>query len=206
MSETERVRKQYDWYSRFYDKPEGLVELLLFSKWRKKYLSDLKGEILEVGVGTGKNLQYYNTKAQVTGIDFSPGMLEKAKTMYETLGSPDNIELKLMDAQHLDFLDNHFDYVIATFVLCSIPDPVKGLKEIKRVLKPYGKFIAVEHMLSRNFFIALHEHIMNPITKNLFGFNINRKTAENIKKSGLKIVEEKNLGFFDVFRKIISQK
>lgn len=204
MTETERVRGIYDWHSRFYDKTEDLVERMLFSKWRKKYLSLLKGKILEVGVGTGKNLKYYNKNAKVTGIDFSQGMLNKAIEKSNKLDK--NITLLKMDAQQLDFPDNHFDYVITTFVLCSIPDPVKGLREMKRVLKADGYLISLEHVLSTNLIIALFEHLHNPITRYLFGFNVNRNTLANIEKAGFVIDEDTHLKFGDVFRKFKAKK
>jgi demethylmenaquinone methyltransferase/2-methoxy-6-polyprenyl-1,4-benzoquinol methylase len=204
MKETEKIKKIYDRNSKFYDSLESFFEKNTASKWRKKFLSSLKGNILEVGVGTGKNLEYYSKDAKVTGIDFSQGMLNKAIKKSNKLSK--NITLLKMDAQDLKFPDNTFDYVVTTFVLCSIPYPVKALKEIRRVLKGNGRYIAIEHMLSKNFFIALHEHILNPITKNLFGFNVNRKTVENIKKAGLNIIELENLAFFDELRLIIAVK
>ena len=111
-----------------------------------------------------------------------------------------------MDAQNLKFKDNSFDYIICTFVLCSVPDPVKTLKEMKRVVKPNGKILMIEHMLSKNKLIAFYEHIHNPITRFLFGFNVNRKTDENVEKAGLKIRKMQNMALFDVFRKIEAGK
>ena len=101
----------------------------------------------------------------------------------------------------MDFEDNSFDYVIATFVFCSVPDPVKGLEEIRRVLKPEGRIILIEHVLSNYKTIAVFEHLHNPITKTFFGFNVNRDTKNNILKAGIKIEEDKELALFDVFRK-----
>ena len=202
MNETEKIRNKYDRFSRFYDKFENVFEKRAAAKWRKELLSNLEGNILEIGVGTGKNLQYYGEHAYITGIDFSPGMLKKAYDKLDKLNNQ-RISLKKMDAEKLSFPDNHFDYVITTFVLCSIPHPVKALKEIRRVIKPNGKFIAIEHVLSKNFLISLHQHIFNPFTKHFFGFNVNRNTIVNMNKSGLKIVKNKNLAFFDVFKKII---
>lgn len=205
MSDTDKIRNRYDRYSKFYDRFEAIFESKKVSEWRRDILSNLEGEILEVGVGTGKNLQYYGPKAKVTGIDFSPGMLSKATEKAYKLNNP-NITLQKMDAQHLEFQDNHFDYIITTFVLCSIPDPVLGLQEMQRVLKPEGYLISLEHVLSSNPIIALHEHLMNPFTRYLLGFNVNRATPDNIQKAGFEIVDDEYLGFFDVFRKIRAKK
>lgn len=197
MVETETVKKRYDRISRFYDFFESIVENSVFETWRRRYLKDLKGDILEVGVGTGKNLKYYSKDAFVTGIDLSPGMLSKARKKAEDMN---NVTLLEMDAQNLKFPDKNFDYVLATFVLCSVPDPVKAAREMQRVLKDDGEIILIEHVLSKNKLIALFEHIHNPVTSRLFGFNVNRDTRGNILSAGLTILEDENLSFFDVFR------
>lgn len=199
--QTQIVQKKYNRYSKFYDRLQNSIEKNRFSKWREKLLESLKGSVLEVGVGTGKNLPYYNEDAKVVGIDLSPKMLEKAKIKLNELNN-ENITLIEMDAQKLEFKDNSFDYVVCTFVLCSVPDQVKVLKEMKRVCKKNGKILMIEHMLSDYKIIAFFEHLHNPITRTFFGFNVNRKTIENIKKAGLMPQKVTNLAFFDVFRKI----
>ncbi len=203
--QTNKVKRKYDRFSKFYNLFEKPMEIGVLNKLRKELIQDLKGNILEVGVGTGKNLKYYNSKAKVTGIDISPGMLGKAYLELNKLGNK-NIELKEMDAQNMEFKDNKFDYVLCTFVLCSVPNPIKVLEEMKRVVKPSGKVLMIEHMLSEHLLLAIFEHIHNPLTKFLLGVNIDRKTIENIKKSGLKISREDNLMLFDVFKRIEAVK
>ena len=170
-----------------------------------KYFSPLKGKILEVGIGTGKNIDYLNDKAKVTGIDFSEKMLEKAK---QKLARTDrkNITLRKMDVENLDFEDNSFDYVITSSVFCSVPDPLKGLKEIKKVLKPTGKLVMVEHVLSSNRLIAFFENLFNPLVRLITGVNINRNTKQNIIDSGLEVTKEKNLAKVDVYRMYEARK
>jgi len=202
---TEKTMGKYNRFSYIYDLFESPMENSVFKKWRADLINPLRGNILEVGVGTGKNLSYYNKEAKITGIDLSPGMLSKAKERLKLLRRR-NISLIEMDAQNLKFKDNSFDYIICTFVLCSVPDPVKTLKEMKRVVKPNGKILMIEHMLSKNKLIAFYEHIHNPITRFLFGFNVNRKTDENVEKAGLKIRKMQNMALFDVFRKIEAEK
>jgi|SRR3989344_353170 len=202
---TEKTMGKYNRFSYIYDLFESPMENSVFKKWRADLINPLRGNILEVGVGTGKNLSYYNKEAKITGIDLSPGMLSKAKERLKLLRRR-NISLIEMDAQNLKFKDNSFDYIICTFVLCSVPDPVKTLKEMKRVVKPNGKILMIEHMLSKNKLIAFYEHIHNPITRFLFGFNVNRKTDENVEKAGLKIRKMQNMALFDVFRKIEAGK
>jgi demethylmenaquinone methyltransferase/2-methoxy-6-polyprenyl-1,4-benzoquinol methylase len=193
------VVSKYDRISAIYDLLELPVEVFLYGGWRDEALSKLKGRVLEVGVGTGRNLKYYSSGALVTGIDNSEGMLEKARKKAEDM---QNVTLFLMDAEHMEFPDNTFDYVVTTFVLCSIPDPVKALKEMRRVLKPSGELVALEHMRSKNSFIALIEDLINPIMFFFIGDDMTRNTVGNIKKAGFTIIEEKNLAFKDVFKKI----
>ncbi len=199
--QTKIVQKRYNRFSKFYDLLEGSMERNKFSEWRKELLGNIKGKILEIGVGTGKNLSYYNRDAKVIGIDLSPKMLEKAKIRLTKLNNP-NLSLMQMDGQKLEFKDKSFDYIVCTFVLCSVPDPIKVLKEMKRVCKNNGQILMLEHMLSEYKLIAFFEHLHNPITRTLFGFNMNRKTIDNIKKAGLNPDKITNLAFFDVFRKI----
>ena len=108
--------------------------------------------------------------------------------------------LKVSSLTNLDFPDNTFDQVITTLIWCSVPDPVKGFKEARRVLKLGGEAIFLEHVLSSNKLIAALEHFHNPVTKFLLGCNINRKTRDNIEKAGFKVMEDRKLYLKDVFR------
>jgi len=193
------VVSKYNRISAIYDIIELPMELFLYGRWREEALSNLSGKVLEVGVGTGRNLKYYPAGCSVTGIDISAGMLEKARKKARGMK---NITLLLMDAENLEFPDNSFDYVVTTFVLCSVPDPVKALYEMRRVLKPSGELIALEHMRSSNSLIARVEDLINPITFFLIGVNVNRDTVRNIEKAEFVIEETRNLAFQDVFKKI----
>ena len=190
---------KYNKISAIYNLMEWPLEFFFFARWRKKALSGLKGRVLDVGIGTGKNLKYYPPGCSVTGIDNSEGMLEKARTSAEDMK---NVTLLLMDAGHLEFPDKSFDYVVTAFVLCSIPDPLTALKEMRRVLKPSGEMINLEHLRSSNRFLAWFEDFVNPVLIAVFGFHENRRTTEIIGKAGFTIEDVENLAFRDVFRKI----
>jgi len=193
------VVSKYNRISVVYDIIELPIELFLYGRWREEALSNLSGKVLEVGVGTGRNLKYYPAGCRVIGIDNSAGMLEKARRKASGMK---NLTLYLMDAEHLEFPDNSFDYVVTTFVLCSIPDPVKALREMRRVLKPSGELVALEHMRSNSPFIARIEDLINPIMSFFIGDDMTRDTLGNIEKAGFVIEEARNLAFHDVFKKI----
>ncbi|MDW5550783.1 class I SAM-dependent methyltransferase [Methanosarcina sp.] len=193
------VVSKYNRIAPIYELIDLPLELFFFREWRKEALSDLSGKVLEVGVGTGRNLKYYPADCRVIGIDKSEGMLQKAREKTE---GRKNINLYPMDAEHLEFPDNSFDYVVITFVLCTIPDPVKALREMRRVLKPSGELIALEHVHSDYPFIDFIEHLINPILFLLLGDHTTRHTVKNIEKAGFTIKEAKKLAFRDVFRKI----
>lgn len=192
------VVSKYNQISDIYDIIESPIELF-YRKWREEVLSNLSGKVLEVGVGTGRNLKYYPANCSVTGIDISEGMLEKAR---EKAKGMKNITLLVMDAENLKFPDKSFDYAVSTFVLGSIPEPVKALQEMRRVLKSSGELIALEHSRSKNYFLARIEGLASVITFLVIGDQMTRDTVGNIKKAGFTLKEEKNLGFKDIFKKI----
>ncbi len=191
MDINEKIKKRYNRIASVYDIFEQPMELMLFKKWRTEVLSSLKGKCLEVGVGTGKNIPFYSDDIDMTAIDFSEKMLEKAKD--KAYAMKRNINFFHMDVQNMDFKDNTFDCVFTTCVFCSVPDPLKGLMEIKRVCKPDGKIIMIEHVRSEKKVIGLIMDIFNPITVNLYGANINRKTVENVRNAGFTQVKVTNL-------------
>jgi|SRR3989344_1389217 len=204
MTETQKVKQRYDRFARVYDVVDGIIERRLFHRLRKETIPLLQGKVLEIGVGTGKNLKYYTKNAKVTAIDISSNMMQRAQEKARKLDI--DVVFKLMDGQHLDFKDNSFDIVVTTFVLCSIPDPVQAAREIKRVLKPTGKAVLIEHVRSEHTIIRFLQWIHNPITRRLTGANINRNTRENLEKAGLIIEKDEHLAFYDVFRRFTCRK
>ncbi len=183
---TEAAKRRYNRIAPVYDLMEILVERSRYGKWRELLWSKLEGtKILEVGVGTGKNFPYYPLKADITTIDFSEKMLSRAREKAEKQRV--EVNLKYMDVQHLEFEDDTFDSVVASFVFCSVPDPIRGLAEVKRVCKPEGKVLLLEHVLSTNRILALLMNLANPIVVRTMGPNINRRTEENVVNSGLKV-------------------
>ncbi|TDX35503.1 methyltransferase family protein [Halanaerobium congolense] len=178
--------------------------------WRQKLWQKVKKKIdkesmalLEAGVGTGKNIAYYPNGIEIYGIDFSPKMISKAEKKLKK----QNKEAKLleMDIQNLDFEDNYFDLIVTSCVFCSVPDPIKGLEELKRVLKEDGRIIMLEHMRSQNKFMGKMMDLFNWVSLYTWGANINRRTIENIKKAGLEPVEVNDL-MSDIVKEIELKK
>ena len=119
--------------------------------------------VLEVGVGTGINLSLYPKHCSVTGIDFSESMLEIAR---ERAGRKDsrNVRLLQMDAADLKFADNAFDIVYAPYLISVVPDPVRVAHEMRRVCRPGGRVILLNHFLSPNLFLSRIERLISPFT------------------------------------------
>jgi len=178
MTVTDVIKKRYNRTSKFYDYMDTMIK----DEVRKKVLSHAYGKVLEAGVGTGKNLQFYPDNCEVTGIDFSPGMLEKARTRIQ---GKTNVTLLEMDIQNLDFPNDFFDTIVGTCVFCSVPDPDQGLKELRRVCKPDGKLIFLEHIRSEKQMMGVVMDILNPLVVRLIGANINRKTLDNMERAQL---------------------
>lgn len=172
------------------------MERFRFSSWRCRLRNRIAGNrALEAGVGTGKNLPYYPPGVKVTAIDLSPRMLERARNRASVLGL--EVELMEMDVQHLEFPDYVFDTVFATFVFCSVPNPVPGLKELRRVCKPAGRLLLLEHVRPGNDLLRLLFEVLNPIVVRMVGANINRRTMENVRRAGWQIRVEERL-FSDI--------
>ena len=186
-NETDIIKKRYDRIAPYFDKIEGMMEKMMLGDLRDSLWQKVAGEtILEAGVGTGKNFPYYPAKS-MTAIDFSPAMIKEAEKKRQDLGVV--VDLSIMDVQLLDFPDNHFDSIVATFLFCSVPGPRQGLLELKRVCKPGGEVLLLEHVLSTNKFAASIMHLLNPLIVRLFGANINRETIKTVQRCGFSKVE-----------------
>ena len=186
---TRREQKTYDRHSRWYDLTQWPMEAFGLGRLRQRLWDQVQGQrILEVGVGTGRNLPYYPAESRVVAIDLSPGMLRRAVKRAERLGR--RVDFALADAQRLPFREGSFDAVAATCVFCSVPDPVQGLRELRRVSQREGSTLLLEHVRAKNPFLGKVMDWMNPVAVRMNGANINRRTVENVKLAGLAVERE----------------
>jgi len=171
---------------------EWFTERSAFQEWRRELWSRLPdGRILEVGVGTGKNMPFYPPGAQVTAIDLSEGMLSQAQRRAEKLDI--DVDLRHMDVQRLAFPRDTFDAAMATYVFCSVPIPINGLKEIARAVKPGGDVWLLEHVRINKPVVGTLMDWANPLVVHTMGANINRQTVQNVKRAGLYILNVEEL-------------
>jgi phosphatidylethanolamine/phosphatidyl-N-methylethanolamine N-methyltransferase len=159
-----------DFVERVYEKLAGVYDLTFGPTLHPGRVQALQrmathpgDKILEVGVGTGINAGLYPRSCEVTGIDFSSSMLEKARERILRKGLT-NIRLLQMDAQDLKFDDDTFDIVYAPYLISVVPDPVKVACEMRRVCKPGGRIIFLNHVLSANPLLSKAERLMSPFT------------------------------------------
>jgi len=179
------------------------VERAALWRWRRRAFDAIDGNrVLEVGVGTGKNLGFYPTGKSITAVDFSPGMLKRARRKADKILC--KVDLRDMDVENLSFGDRFFDTVVATFVFCSVAHPVRGLSEVGRVCKQRGRIILLEHVRPGNKILARFFDMLNPVTLRLVGVNINRNTTANVERAGLEILREENL-FSDIVKLIVAR-
>ncbi len=188
---TEIGKRRWNRTARHYDYMMALAERVGMRKWRRLLWSKVESSrVLEIGVGTGNNFPYYPPDAEITAFDFSEEMLKRAKSRASK--HKVKVDLRQMDAQNLEFADNTFDTVAASVVFCSIPDPVRGIREVERVLKPGGKVVLLEQDFSSNRFSRWLVKLANPLIARM-GSDFRRRPLANLAKSGLKVERVTNL-------------
>lgn len=160
-----RVQRYFDAHAGGYDQQMGGAERWLLGGHRRWATSRAEGEVLELAVGTGLNLPMYDEKARrVVGVDVSEEMLQRASARVAEHRLGHRIAVRLGDAQRLDLLDASMDTVVATYALCTIPDPSAALAEAWRVLRPGGQLVLVEHGQCRSAAGRLVQRALNVFT------------------------------------------
>jgi ubiquinone/menaquinone biosynthesis C-methylase UbiE len=187
-SETERVRALQDKEAPRYDRQMGFFDRVLFEGTREWACSRVEGKVLEIAVGTGRNLPYHRDDVSLTGIELSPEMLKIAEQRAKELGR--EADLRLGDAQALGFPDAGFDSVLLTFALCTIPDDRAAVDEVYRVLRPGGCFSLVEHVRSPVRAVRAVQWAIEPLSVRFAADHLTREPLEHLKAAGFEIEEQ----------------
>lgn len=196
-AETARLERIYEKMAPRYDRWIGPFERILFGDGRQWVGARAQGDVLEVGIGTGRNIPYYPAGVRLTGVDISEAMLEIASE--RAMRSRRNVTLRRGDAQSLEFPDGSFDTVVFSLALCSIPDDRRAVAEAKRVLRPGGRIVLLEHVHSPIVPVALMQRLLEPLTVWAEGDHLTREPLDRLQAEGLLIesVERSKLGIVE---------
>ena len=182
-----KARRVWDKAAPRYDDSMGFFERTFIEDGREWVTSRARGRVLEVAVGTGRDLPFYPADVTLTGIDLSPAMLRIAKRRAAELGR--DVELLVGDAQKLPFDDESFDTVVTALALCSIPDSDAAIGEMKRVLVPGGRLLLLDHIRSSWPPVAAGQWLVERFTIPMAGDHLTRRHLPLVKRLGFEIVE-----------------
>jgi ubiquinone/menaquinone biosynthesis C-methylase UbiE len=186
-AETRRAREVQDRIAPSYDRRIGFFERVLFGDGREWVCSRAAGEVLELAVGTARNLEQYGDDVRLTGIELSPEMLAIAHQRQRELGR--EADLRLGDAQALEFDDESFDTVVCTLAMCSIPDDRQAVREAFRVLRPGGRFVLMEHVRSPSRPVRGVQRMLDPLAVRFEADHLTREPLEHLIATGFEIEE-----------------
>jgi ubiquinone/menaquinone biosynthesis C-methylase UbiE len=189
--ETDRVRDIWRRLAPRYDRQIRYFERILFEGGRDWVCSRARGAVLEIGIGTGRNLPFYPADVRVTGVDLSPETLEIARRRAHTLGR--SVDLRVRDAHALDFEAGSFDTVVSTLTMCSIPDHYRALSEAARVLRRGGQLIMLEHVRSPAPAVRLGQRLLNPLSVRFVADHLLREPLHAVRRLGFEVVELERL-------------
>ncbi|MGK4591449.1 class I SAM-dependent methyltransferase [Amycolatopsis sp. w19] len=203
MTPPARWNRYWDGKSRNYDREMQFMDRKLFGDSRAWACGQATGEVLEVAVGTGLNLPLYPGGVTLTGIDLSDGMLAIARGRAERLGHP--VTLRRADAHDLPFDADSFDTVVCTLGLCAIPDDGKALREMARVLRPGGRLILLDHIVSSSRAVRGLQWIAEKITVPMAGEHFLRRPFDKIGDLGL-AVEQRERFKLGLVERLVARK
>ena len=188
------LRAKYNITAMFYDILDYPWERI-YREWRPLLLGDLRGKVLEAGVGTGRNFQFYHESVELTGVDLSDVMLRKAARKAKKANC--KIELLHDDASSMRLVEsNQYDWIMSTFLCCVMPNEFQpmALEQFSRVLKPGGKFRLLEMIYSKNTKIRRRQEFFTAFVEKVYGARFDRKTVQYIEESaGLEITSKRFL-------------
>jgi ubiquinone/menaquinone biosynthesis C-methylase UbiE len=189
--ETAKVLRAWEKSAAGYDKQIAFFEKVWFGGGREWLGARIQGRVLEVAIGTGRNLRHYPADATITGIELSPAMLAIAQQRAARLGR--KADLTNGNAEALPFPDEAFDTVVCAFSLCTIPDPAAAVGQMARVLIPGGRLLLVDHIASTWPPIRAAQWLLERITIRAAGEHFTRRQLPVVRAAGFDIVEAERL-------------
>jgi ubiquinone/menaquinone biosynthesis C-methylase UbiE len=202
-AETERVRRIQDKEAPRYDRQMGFFDRILFAGGREWACSRVEGDVLELAVGTGRNLPYYRADVRLTAIELSPQMLEIASKRAEELRR--DVDLRIGDAQALEFEDQSFDTVIIAFGLCTIPDDRAAVSEAHRVLRPGGRLVLLEHVRSPSLPVRAVQSVLDPLSVRFAADHLVRDPVDYLGNVGFELESVQRLKW-GIVERVVARK
>jgi len=193
-----RTQAKWDSAAAVFDLLGGFGPEKRWKPHKQRLFSAMDGKILFLAVGTGLDIPCFPPGKDITGIDISPKMLEKAAPRVTAYTG--QMTALQMDVHALDFPEATFDQVFTSCTFCSVPEPIEGLKALRRVLKPGGALKMFEHTGSACFPFSTMLNVLNPVFRHL-GPELNRNTVANVREAGFNIRKVSNV-FLDVVKTI----
>lgn len=182
----DRFRRRWDREAPSYDRRTSWVEQQFFGPSRQWVCGRARGRVLEVAVGTGANLAYYSRDVELTGIDWSQGMLEQARHRAAQLALA--VDLRQADAMALPFETGSFDSVVCTFSLCGVPDETVVLSEMTRVLRPGGELLLADHIPSTSWPLRMLQRSADVVTGRWQGEYFCRRPSLSLAKLPVQVI------------------
>ncbi|MBI5289407.1 MAG: class I SAM-dependent methyltransferase [Chloroflexi bacterium] len=182
-------RGGHRWFAAVYDRLQSRAERGPMGRARRELLAGVRGDVLEIGAGTGANFEHYPAEARVVALEPDPHMLKRARARLEALQRT-NIEIRLAPAETLPVEDASFDIVVSTLVLCTVSDPAQALAEIRRVLRPGGRLLFIEHVRGTGVLARFHDLIRPAWSWVSAGCQINRTTEQAMRDAGFDVTIE----------------
>lgn len=202
-AETARALQIWERTAPRYDRQISLAERVLFQGGRRWACSRARGDVLEIGIGTGLNLHHYRPEVRLTGVELSPAMLEIARRRAAALSR--DVDLRVGDAQALDFPDGSFDTAVSTFALCSIPDARRAVAEASRVLRPGGLLVAVEHVRSPVLAVRAVQRLLDPLAQRFQADHLLREPLDDIRAERFEVLEHERLKV-GIVKRLVARK
>lgn len=199
-TETERIRRIYDRRAGDLRESRESGHLREVRRWLAGHA---EGAVLEVGIGKGATIPYYRPEVDLTGVELSPACLSVARQRAAALGR--RADLRLGDATALPFPDEHFDTVVFSFVLCTVPDDRRAVGEAVRVLRPGGRIVLAEHVRSPNVLVRLLERALEPIELRRMADHLLREPLDHVLAEGLDVeIIERHM--FGIEERLVARK